>query len=236
MTPEQEARHVLEHGLDPGELNSPGRAAYDRLVIGRSARKNGDLAEVDAATIGYVPEIVFLGGYAPKSELAVRRAYDLRFLADRVAVFPWLSANALVQIPYRDVEAVDIGGPGLVKSGGGFAGGGLGLAGAAEGMAIAAVLNALTTTTRIKTVVHVQAAECELFLLCTNVGPEALRIKLSRALGAIRQARTAITARTDHGPAPSVVDQLGKLAAMLENGLLTREEFDRMKATLIAKA
>ncbi len=104
-------------------------------------------------------------------------------------------------------------------------------------MAIAAVLNALTTTTRIKTVVRVQATECELFLLCTNAGPEALlRIKLSRALGAIRQARTAIIARPDNGPTASVVDQLGKLAAMRESGLLTREEFDRMKATLIAKA
>jgi hypothetical protein len=44
-----------------------------------------------------------------------------------------------------EVQAVVIGGPGLVKSGGGFIGGGSGAVGAVEGMAIAAVLNALTT-------------------------------------------------------------------------------------------
>ncbi len=62
-----------------------------------------------------------------------------------------------MQIPYRDVEVVDIGGPGLVKSGGGFTGGGHGVTGAMDGMAIAAVLNALTTQTKIKTVVRLQA-------------------------------------------------------------------------------
>lgn len=120
------------------------------------ARASADLAELEVATIGYLPEIVFLGGHAPESELALRGSYDLRFLADRLAVFACQRTDALVQIPYRDVEVVDIGGPGLVKSGGGFVGGGFGVAGAVEGMAIAAVLNALTTQTRIKTVQGIQ--------------------------------------------------------------------------------
>ena len=200
------------------------------------ARASADLVELEAATIGYLPKMIFLGGHAPESEMAVRGSYDLRFLADRLAVFPCQRTNALVQVPYRNVEVVDIGGPGLVKSGGGFVGGGFGVAGAVEGMAIAAVLNALTTQTKIKTVIRVQATECELFLLCAYAEPEALRIELSRALGTIRQARAGITARTEDRPAASVVDQLGKLAVMLENGLLTREEFNRMKAALIAKA
>jgi hypothetical protein len=200
------------------------------------ARAKADLDELKAATIGYVPEMIFLGGHTPESELAVRGSYDLRFLADSIAVFPSRRTNALVEVPYRDVEVVDIGGPGLVKSGGGFVGGGFGMTGAVEGMAVAAVLNALTTKTTIRTVIRIQAAKCELFLLCTTAGPDALRIDLSRALGAIRQARPRTTARTDDGPGTSVVDQLGKLAAMLESGLLTREEFDRMKAAVIAKA
>ena len=141
-----------------------------------------------------------------------------------------------MQVPYRDVEALDIGGPGLIKSGGGFVGGGFGVTGAAEGLAIAAVLNALTTRTKIKTVVRVQATECELFLLCTTAEPEVLRIRLSRALGAIRRARAEMTASPGGGPGASVVDQLGKLAMLLESGLLTREEFDRMKAAVLAKA
>jgi hypothetical protein len=199
-------------------------------------RANAGLAEFEAATIGYVPGLIFLGGHAPEAQLAIRHTYDLRFLADRVVVFPCQRVDALVQILYRDVEVVDIGGPGLVRSGGGFAGGGYGVTGAMEGMAIAAVLNALTTQTKIKTLVRLQAADCELFLLCTTTEPEALRIGLSRALSAIRQARAGNTASTADGPVASVIDQLGRLAAMLESGLLTREEFDRLKAAVIAKA
>ena len=55
-------------------------------------------------------------------------------------------------MPYSEVEGLEIGGPGLVKTGGGFVGGGFGARGAIEGMAIAAVLNGLTTRTSIKTV------------------------------------------------------------------------------------
>jgi hypothetical protein len=200
------------------------------------ARATADLAGLEAATIGYVPELVFLGGHAPGSDLAVRGSCDLRFLTDRAALFPCRGTDALVQIPYRDIEVIDIGGPGLVKTGGGFVGGGFGVAGAVEGIAIAAVLNTLTARTTIKTVMRVQATDCELFLLCTTTEPDALRIALSRALSAIRQARTGITARTDDTSATSLVDQLARLAAMLESGLLTREEFDRLKAAVIAKA
>jgi len=52
----------------------------------------------------------------------------------------------------QQVKRLEIGGPGLVKTGGGFVGGGFGARGAIEGMAIAAVLNGLTTRTSIKTV------------------------------------------------------------------------------------
>ena len=164
--------------------------------------EQADLAALKAATIGCVPEVIYLGGHAPGSGLAARKSYDLRFLTDSVAVLPCRRAGSLVQVPYRDVEVVDIGGPGLVKSGGGFAGGGFGVAGAVEGMTIAGVLNALTTKTKIRTVVRIQAAQCELFLLSTTTEPETLRIELSQALGAIRQARAGITASTDDSPGP----------------------------------
>ena len=84
---------------------------------------------------------------------------------------------------------MEIGGPGLVRSGGGFTGGGFGLSGAVEGMAIAAVLNAMTTRTSIKTVVRIQGTGCELFLLHTRLTPEQLRIEMSRTLAVIRAAR-----------------------------------------------
>jgi Short C-terminal domain len=97
------------------------------------------------------------------------------------------------------------------------------------------VLNALTTKTKIKTIVRIQATRCEFFMLCTSTLPEALRISLSQALSTIRQAR-ATANRPEDGRAESLVNQLAKLATMLENGLLTRDEFERMKAAVISKA
>ncbi len=41
-----------------------------------------------------------------------------------------MTAEVLAEVPYSEVEDVEIGGPGLVKNGGGFAGGGFGLSGA----------------------------------------------------------------------------------------------------------
>jgi hypothetical protein len=95
----------------------------------------------------------------------------------------------------------------------------------------------MTTRTTVKTIVRIQGTGCELFLLHTRLTPEQLRIEMSRPLGAIRATRaTEATARTRH-PAPTVspspVEELTKLADMLEKGLLTREEFDLMKAKLL---
>jgi hypothetical protein len=137
-------------------------------------------------------------------------------------------------LPYSDVEDVDIGGPGLVSSGGGFAGGGFGLTGAVEGMAIASVLNGLTSRTSIKTILRVQGTNCELFLLNTRLTPDRLRMDLSRPLSVIRAARPAVTQDGTAARPASLVDELAKLADVLDKGLLSRQEFDLMKARLLA--
>jgi hypothetical protein len=77
----------------------------------------------------------------------------------------------------------------------------------------------------------------KLFLLHTRLTPEQLRIELSRTLGAIRAVRADEAApkpstEARHVP-PSPVEELTKLADMLEKGLLTREEFDLMKAKIL---
>ena len=111
------------------------------------------------------------------------------------------------------------------------------MTGAIEGMAIAAVLNGLTAQTSIKTIVRIQGTGCELFLLYTRATPDQLRIAMSRTLTVIRSARaTEITQGIQHevrASSSSPVEELTKLADMLEKGLLTREEFDLMKAKLI---
>jgi Short C-terminal domain len=189
-----------------------------------------ELEELDGRTLVCLPQMALLGGYAPDAPIAVGRQYDARFLQDRLVICGCGYSNVLAGVLYSEIEDVEIGGPGLVKSGGGFIGGGFGAVGALEGMAVAAVLNTLTTRTTITTVVRIQATNCELFLLWTKATPAQLRIELSRPLGAIRAARTA-----DQVPARSAspVAELSKLADMLQAGLLTREEFDQLKAKLL---
>jgi hypothetical protein len=197
------------------------------------------LSGLDARAFVILHDMAYLGGYLPHPSITAGERCDVRFLADRFMVFAHRSAKVLAEVPYGGVQDVQIGGPGLVKKGGGFIGGGIGLVGAADGIAIATVLNMLTTRTSITTILRIQGTDCELFLLHTKVTPEQLRIELSRPLGAIRSARTARSGpvgpiRDDTSGAPSSpVEELAKLADMLQKGLLTREEFDQMKGRLL---
>ena len=145
-----------------------------------------------------------------------------------------LRPDLVIELPYGAIETVDIGGPGLVAAGGRFPGPGFAAIVALEGLAAAAVLSSLTIRTAIKTVIRVQAATAELFLLCTRQTPQDLRIYLSRPLAEIRAARAAVTGPAA-GPARGAaqVENLARLAGMLEAGLLTRAEFDTLKANLL---
>jgi hypothetical protein len=195
--------------------------------------------ELDARTLITLRGVAYLGGHVPGSAITAGEQYDVRFLDDRLAVFAYLRADVLAEVPYGQVEQVEIGGPGLVKTGGGFVGGGFGVTGAIEGMAIAAVLNGLTARTSIKTIVRIQGTDCELFLLYTRATPDQLRIGMSRTLSVIRSARaTEVAGEIPQGARAvfsSPVEELTKLAGMLEKGLLTHEEFDLMKAKLIGR-
>lgn len=204
-----------------------------RLRTPAAESDSGEALELDVRSLVSLREVAYLGGYAPGAALTAGQRYDVRFFEDRLAVFACHRAQALAEAPYSQVEDVEIGGPGLVKNGGGFSGGGFGLGAALEGMAIAAALNALTTRTSVKTVVRIQATGCELFLLHTRLAPEELRIQMSPPLAAIRSARAAAAQGGARAGSPSPVEELDKLAGMLERGLLTREEFDLMKAKIL---
>jgi hypothetical protein len=205
--------------------------------LGAREADSREVSELDARALVSLREVAYLGGHVPGSAIRPGERYDVRFLDDRVMVSAYRRAEMVAEVPYGQVEDVEIGGPGLVKTGGGFVGGGFGVGGAIEGMAIAAVLNALTTRTSVTTIVRIQGTGCELFLLYTRLTPEQLRITMSHPLGAIRSARAAEAPRGIHPQGPAVsrspVEELAKLADMLEKGLLTREEFDLMKGELL---
>ena len=123
----------------------------DAARLGGTGLDSSELLELDARSMATLRELVYLGGHVPESPITAGERCDVRFVEDRLVVFASRRADVLAEVPYSQVEDVEIGGPGMVRSGGGFTGGGFGLGGAIEGMAIAAVLNAMTTRTSIKT-------------------------------------------------------------------------------------
>jgi hypothetical protein len=220
----------------PQILATLGAREADAARLRTRDADSREVNELEARALLSLRGVAYLGGYVQESAITPGWLYDVLFLEDRMVVSAHRQAKVLAEVPYSQVEDVEIGGPGLVKTGGGFVGGGFGVSGAVEGMAIAAVLNTLTTRTSVKTVVRIQGTSCELFLLHTRLTPEQLRISMSRPLGAIRSARaTQAAGGTQHAPiaAPSPVQELTKLADLLEKGLLTRDEFDLMKAKLL---
>lgn len=100
--------------------------------------------------------------------------------------------------------------------------------------------------TKIDTIVCIRGNDAELYFLHHQKRPDALRIELSeplRAIGAASAAKTDTPSAPDQADSPderadaapeSVPDQLSKLASLLQQELITREEFEQLKARLIA--
>jgi Short C-terminal domain len=205
------------------------RAAQDRARLERDGL-TPELIALDVESLAVVRGVTLLGGYAPEVDMLVGHQYDIRFREERLAVYRHPRPDLVIEFPYAEIEAVDIGGPGLVSSPVTWGSRPFGAIVALEGLATAAVLSSLTVRAAIKTIIRVQAADAELFLLCTWQPPEDLRIYLSRPLGEIRAAHAAAAA-PDGGTAR--VEHLTRLASMLDSGLLTRAEFDALKADLL---
>jgi hypothetical protein len=137
-------------------------------------------------------------------------------------------------VPYDEVTAIEIGGPGATRTGGGFFGGGFGLQGAAEGMLVASALNLLTTRTSIDTILCLQTKTAELFLLNHDETPNALRMRLSPVLTILRQREQARAEPLPRPDAPAtVVDQLAKLSELLDRGLIDEDEFRKLKGQIL---
>jgi Short C-terminal domain len=239
------------------ELDADAAAAVGaqlaKMEARRSARAN--LAELNARTVCHLRFMTYNGG-SGDSPLVRGKSYDLRFLGDRLLACPPGSAAAVVELAYHDVEAVQVSGSDRSRSAGetvavtlsvgvlgallglillGFAGlvfGGLTFA------LIAAV--AMASATRAKTVVRIRSQDAEYFFLNADKAPDALRIELSGPLTAIESARTARPVGRSEQPADrapeSILEQLSKLASLLADGVLSPEEFERLKAKVIARA
>jgi hypothetical protein len=236
-------------------LDADAAAAVGAKLASMEERRSAPaaLAALDADTVHRLRRMTYRGG-SSDSPLARDQAYDLRFLADRLMVCPPASATAVVELPYDDVEAVEVSGSDRRMSPGEQLAVilGLGLAGALLGLFILGLIGfllgallfgsigALATagSIRIETMVRLRGRDAEFFFLNTEISPDAMRIELSAPLTAITGARTA--RQSGSGPpaeraSESIPDQLSKLASLLADGVLSREEFEHLKAKVIAQ-
>ena len=137
-----------------------------------------------------------------------------------------------VDIALSSIDTMGVGGPGVVKTGGGFIGGGFGLEGMAIGIATASVLNLLTSRTRIETLLMVKGTTCEFVGASSLHTPLELDSLLAPAYTLLRAAqRTAATLPIL--TSGSVAEELTRLVSLREAGHITEEEYQSLKSRVI---
>jgi hypothetical protein len=167
-------------------------------------------AELDSRTLVILEYVMLAGGHHPGTVLRVGEPYELRFLSDRLAVLPPGGARPLEETAYPGIRAIEITRPSLSEEDATIAT--IGVGGALVTL----------TSTQLNTSLRVETSEGELFFVKTGISPEDVRIRLSEPLAAIRAAQPS-----------TVADEVLRLARLLEDGLLTREEFVHLKSGLL---
>jgi hypothetical protein len=218
-------------------------------------RASSAFRALNAESLCYLRRMKYNGG-SGEARLAKGQGYDVRFLGDRLVVCQPGEINAIVEVPYTDVETVEVSGPEQTTGSGSstlawmFA---LGLLGALLGLFILGLAGLLlgalifgaigaavgANSARIETTVRIRGKDAELYFLSTEYRPDALRIEMSRPLRAVERANAAEANDTDgaeHQATESVPDRLTQLASLLQQGLITRQEFEHLKAKLIAES
>jgi putative oligomerization/nucleic acid binding protein len=218
-------------------------------------RTSSALAALDAESLCYLRGMTFNGG-SGEARLAKETAYDVRFLSDRLMVCPPGVAEPIIEVPYTDVETVEVIGSGQDGNSTGntlawmFA---LGLLGALLGLFILGVAGLLlgamifgavgaavgANFAKNETTVRIRVKDAELYFLSTAKRADEVRIEMSGGLLAIENAHAdhPSGANKPADQAPELVpDRLTQLASLLQQGLITREEFEHLKAKLIAES
>jgi hypothetical protein len=224
-------------------------ARLAELEAGRHAAEAR--AALAARSLCYLRSVTFDSG-SDSGPLAKGQRYDLRFQDDRIMVCAQSSAHAVVELPYADVENVEVSGaasqPASVMlgwiSGLGLLGAFLGflvlrLPGLLLGAVVLGLVGGLIAAAASKneTIVRVRGRSAEFQFLDPLKRADEVRRALSEPLMAIRKANAARADRTNEPAEPtsdSVADQLSKLASLLQQDLITRDEFERLKAKVIA--
>jgi hypothetical protein len=209
-------------------------SGYAHKALAQGAKRGADLR---VGALAVLPDCLLIGGSGFDIERPGEGTWNVIFRDDQVLLHQEVhsvsGASQTLRVEWEGLS-IDIGGAGAMRKGGRFIGGGFGIVGAAAGMLTASALNAMTSSTSIDTVIHLQAASGELFLHYGQQTPEVLRRTLSPVFTKLRQGQPSGSSRGD-ASAAGVVDQLHKLAGLLDRGLLTPEEFAQLKADLLSE-
>lgn len=124
-------------------------------------------------------------------------------------------------VPNVEIASIEISGPGTTTTGGGFIGGGYGAAGALEGIAVAAVLNTLTTKSKIHTFISIITNIGEIHFHYGGMEPSALRIAIAPIYTALRMLNPVWREQ-----------RLNTLRLAQTQGALSDSEFSRLSLRL----
>ena len=196
-----EAQALLDLAVKLRDRTSGDRTgASSATGLARSAQNV--LADPRVGAMVVVPGCRLIGGSGFDIERPGEGTWDVIFRDDQVLLHQVVRRSAARPTAARpDAEigwgglAVDIGGAGAMRKGGGFFGGGFGIVGAAAGMLTASALNAMTSSTSIDTVIHLQTPSGELFLHYDRQTPEVLRRTLSPVFTKLRQDQPSVHLR-----------------------------------------
>ena len=162
-------------------------------------------------------KVVGGAGWEPMHDTSI----DVKIASDALVFYDFKRIKK-ISLPYGEIRSIDIGGPGKVTSGGGFAGGGFG-EGALVGMGIATLANILTTHSSTKTYVRLLLEDAELILLSSDTEPDKMRILLSPLF-------VKSTKMLEHKPeidSNSMTRQLVELKGLHESGALSDEQYKK---------
>jgi len=169
----------------------------------------------------HLEQCTFLGGCG--YPFAIGQRLDVWFRSDAIHLQASDESGRSAEIFYPEVVDLAVTGPGTVTTGVGFIGGGFGFEGALQGIAIAAVLNLLTTRTKVHTFMQFVAHQGEVFLHYGGLEPGALRVVLSPVFTHLR--------RSDPGWLDA---RLQRLDGLRSQGSLSEEQFASLKARLLS--
>jgi hypothetical protein len=204
-----------------------GAGPIQKRHLGRCVNRLRDEILVNADGI-CLSDCTLLGGYG--HDIAPGTRCSAMFSASEVHVDA--PGYESVVFAYEDIDAVEVGGRGLVEAKGGFIGGGFGAQSALVGIGIATVLNSLTSRSRTETLVNIKGRDRQAWLYYTREPPQALQIRLAGVLARIESAQPGEPGMPTPGVG-SVSVELARLHELHSRGVLTADEYGAAKARLI---